>query len=148
MSTGLVIHISSGTDKHTQVLTDEHVRIGSGDDCVVRLRSSSLPTRGDDNRAVLEIELRNGSYLVTAFDESLDLKLNGKGLQFNAEIKDGDELRIDDSHLLVTFYPIRSLPAVVGTSAHLSSNKQPLNQQPLRAATTPRCFFVSLRESW
>src|ERR1044072_2519056 len=48
MATGLVIHISSGTDKHTQVLTDEHVRIGTGNDCGVRLRSSSLPKRADE----------------------------------------------------------------------------------------------------
>ena len=33
MATGLVIHISSGKDKHTQVLTDEHVRIGNCEDC-------------------------------------------------------------------------------------------------------------------
>ena len=32
MATGLVIHIASGKDKHTEVLTDEHIRIGSRDD--------------------------------------------------------------------------------------------------------------------
>src|SRR5258705_13799649 len=111
MATGLVIHISSGKDKHTQVLTDEQVRIGSGDDCAVRLRSSSLPKRNDENFAVLELERRDGSYLVTSFDESLKLKLNGKPLQFNHELEDGYELRIDTSPLLITFYPIPSLPA-------------------------------------
>ena len=55
MATGLVIHISSGKDKHTQVLTDEHVRIGSGEDCAVRLRSSSLPKLSDENLAALEL---------------------------------------------------------------------------------------------
>ena len=93
MATGLVIHISSGKDKHTQVLTDEQVRIGSGEDCVVRLRSASLPTRSDQNRPVLELERRDGSYLITACDESLGLKLNGKALAFNKEIEDGCLLR-------------------------------------------------------
>src|ERR1041385_3981913 len=118
MATGLVIHISSGKDKHTQVLDDEYVRIGSGDDCVVRLRASSLPSEIDQTRALLELSRRNGSYRVTNYDPSSSLKLNGKPLETDAEIEDGDELRIDDSHLLLTFYPIRSLPAVVGTSAH------------------------------
>ena len=118
MSSGLVIHISSGKDKHTQVLTDEHVRIGSSEDCAVRLRSSSLPKRSDENRAALELERRDGSYVVTSVDEALTFKLNGDDLKFNEPIEDGDELRIDDTHLLITFYPIRSLPAVVGTSAH------------------------------
>ena len=29
MASGLVIHVSSGEDKHTEVLTDEHIRIGA-----------------------------------------------------------------------------------------------------------------------
>ena len=136
MATGLVIHISSGKDKHTQVLTDEHVRIGSGDDCAVRLRETSLP--GVKSGVLLELERQNGSYLVTGFDESLDLKLNSKPLQFNAEIEDGDELRIDSSPLLLTFYPIRSLPAVVGTSAHEAHVAPFIEQAAIESAATAR----------
>jgi serine protease Do len=138
MATGLVIHISSGKDKHTQVLTDDHVRIGSAEDCAVRLRSSSLPKRPDENLAALELERRDGSYLVTAFDESLNLRLNGKALEYNETIEDGDELRLDDSPLLVTFYPIRSLPAVVGTSAHEAHVAPFIEQAALESAATAR----------
>ncbi len=137
MATGLVIHISSGRDKNTQVLTDDHVRIGNCEDCAVRLRTSSLPKRADDG-PVLELVRRNGSYLITGFDESLNLKLNGKPLEFNAEIEDGDELRIDKSHLLLTFYPIRSLPAVVGTSAHEAHVAPFIEQAALESAATAR----------
>ena len=138
MATGLVIHISSGKDKHTQVLMDELVRIGSSEDCAVRLRSSSLPKRTDENLSALELERRNGSYVVTAFDESLNLKLNGDALEFNETIEDGDELRIDDSPLLITFYPIRSLPAVVGTSAHEAHVAPFIEQAALESAATAR----------
>ncbi|HEY2974083.1 MAG TPA: trypsin-like peptidase domain-containing protein [Pyrinomonadaceae bacterium] len=137
MATGLVIHISSGKDKHTQVLTDEHVRIGNCEDCSVRLRSSSLPKRAD-SAPVLELERKNGSYLITGFDELLNLKLNGKPLEFNTEIEDGDEVRIDKSHLLLTFYPIRSLPAVVGTSAHEAHVAPFIEQAALESAATAR----------
>jgi serine protease Do len=138
MSSGLVIHISSGKDKHTQVLTDEHVRIGSSEDCSVRLRSSSLPKRIDENRAALELERRDGSYVVTSFDEALTFKLNGDDLKFNEPIEDGDELRIDDTHLLITFYPIRSLPAVVGTSAHEAHVAPFIEQAAIESAATAR----------
>ncbi|HEV2827893.1 MAG TPA: trypsin-like peptidase domain-containing protein [Pyrinomonadaceae bacterium] len=137
MATGLVIHISSGKDKHTQVLTDEKVRIGSGDDCAVRLRSTTLP-KGGGNGAVLELAHRNGSYLVTNFDQSLDLTLNGRALEADAEITDGDELRIGDSHLLLTFYPISSLPALVGTSAHEAHVAPFIEQAALESAATAR----------
>ena len=137
MATGLVIHISSGKDKHTQVLTDEHVRIGNSEDCAVQLRSSSLPKRADEG-LVLELARRNGSYLVTGFDESLNLKLNGKPVEFDTEIEDGDEIRIASSHLLLTFYPIRSLPAVVGTSAHEAHVAPFIEQAALESAATTR----------
>ncbi len=138
MATGLVIHISSGKDKHTQVLTDELVRIGNCDDCAVQLRSSTLPQRSTGDGPVLELERKNGSYLVTGFDESLNLKLNGKPLEFDTEIEDGDEVRIGDSHLLLTFYPIRSLPAVIGTSAHEAHVAPFIEQAALESAATAR----------
>src|SRR4029078_5831277 len=138
MATGLVIHISSGKDKHTQVLTDESVRIGSGDDCGVRLRAASLPPASDSNTAVIELARLNGSYRVTDFDQALDLKINGRNVATEAEIEDGDELRIGDSHFLLTFYPIRSLPAVIGTSAHEAHVAPFIEQAALESARNPR----------
>jgi serine protease Do len=136
MATGLVIHISSGKDKHTQVLTDEHVRIGNCDDCSVRLRSATLPER--TTGPVLELERKNGSYVVTGFNESLNLKRNGKPLEYNSEIEDGDEVRLANSHLLLTFHPIRSLPAVVGSSAHEAHVAPFIEQAALESAATAR----------
>jgi serine protease Do len=138
MATGLVIHISSGKDKHTQVLNDERVRIGNCDDCSVRLRSSTLPKGDGHNGPVLELERRNGSYVITKYDGSLRLIHNGKALEANTEIEDGDEVRIDDSHLLLTFYPIRALPAVVGTSAHEAHVAPFIEQAALESAATAR----------
>src|SRR6266545_935534 len=99
MATGLVIHISSGDDKHTEVLTDERIRIGSCDDCDLRLRMSDLPKRPTGDGLVLELARTNGFYRVAAFDSSIDLKHNGQPLETNAEIKDGDEVLIEPSNL-------------------------------------------------
>ena len=57
MATGLVIHISSGDDKHTEVLTGERIRIGNCEDCDLRLRASALPKR--ENAEALVVELVN-----------------------------------------------------------------------------------------
>jgi hypothetical protein len=138
MATGLVIHISSGKDKHTQVLTDELVRIGNCEGCSVRLRSTSLPARDGQDGPVLELARKNGSYVITGFDQTLDLTHNGRQLEFNDEIADGDEVRLDNSHLLLTFYPIRSLPAVVGTSAHEAHVAPFIEQAAIESAATAR----------
>jgi serine protease Do len=123
MATGLVIHISSGEDKHTEVLTDEHIRIGNCEDCDLRLRLSSLPKRPDNNGILLELTRANGSYRVAGFDPALELVLNGKPIERDNEIHDGDEVRVDHSDLALQFFPIRSLPAVIaggGKETHVA----------------------------
>jgi serine protease Do len=114
MATGLVIHVSSGKDKHTEVLTDERIRIGNCDDCDVRVRSSVLPTSlAANNAPLLELTRTNGFYKVTSIDSAVHLTRNGKPLENNSAIEDGDEVAIQDSELAFQFFPIRSLPAVI-----------------------------------
>ncbi|HET7288029.1 MAG TPA: hypothetical protein VFI71_11180, partial [Pyrinomonadaceae bacterium] len=60
MATGLVIHISSGDDRHTEILTHDQIRIGACDNCDLRLRSSSLP-KTLANTVLLELTRTNGS---------------------------------------------------------------------------------------
>jgi serine protease Do len=112
MATGLVIHISSGDDRHTEILTDDSVRIGASESCDLRLRSSSLP-KNATNSTLLELSRANGLYRVTDFDRAVPLTLNGHPVNPGSAIHDGDEFRIGDSELVLHFYPVRDLPAVV-----------------------------------
>ena len=115
MATGLVIHISSGEDRHTEILSDESIRIGAKEGCDLRIRSSSLPKTAA-NTVLLELSRLNGSYRVTSFDSTVSLTQNGQPVNAGNEVKDGDEFRIDDSELVLHFFPIRALPAVVPAS--------------------------------
>lgn len=138
MATGLVIHIASGKDKHTEVLTDEHIRIGSRDDCDVRLRLSSLPKSTTADGVVLELARSNGYYRVIGFDESLALTRNGSPLETNAEIQDGDEVALPESGLTLQFFPIRSLPAVINHPAHEAHVAPFIEQAAIESAATAR----------
>jgi len=138
MATGLVIHIASGKDKHTEVLTDEHIRIGSRDDCDLRLRLSSLPRTSAADGVVLELARSNGYYRVIGFDESLGLTRNGAPIETNAEIQDGDEVAIQDSDLSLQFFPIRSLPAVINQPAHEAHVAPFIEQAAIESAATAR----------
>ncbi|HJT66940.1 MAG TPA: trypsin-like peptidase domain-containing protein [Pyrinomonadaceae bacterium] len=113
MATGLVIHISSGEDRHTEILTDDNLRIGTNESCDLRLRSSSLPKTAA-NTLLLELARSNGGpYRVASFDQTLPLTLNGEAVETGAEIRDGDEMRVGDTDLLLHFFPVRALPAVI-----------------------------------
>ncbi|HXD32310.1 MAG TPA: trypsin-like peptidase domain-containing protein [Pyrinomonadaceae bacterium] len=138
MATGLVIHISSGEDKHTEVLTDERIRIGSCDDCDLRLRMSDLPKRPDADGIVLELARANGHYRVTGFDPSLSLIHNGKPLKSEAIIAAGDEVHIEPSNLSLQFFPLRSLPAVVPTTPHETHVAPFIEQAAIESAATAR----------
>ncbi len=138
MATGLVIHISSGDDKHTEVLTDERIRIGSCDDCHLRLRMSDLPKRPDGDGLVLELARSNGSYRVATFDPSLEFIHNGQRLQTDAEILDGDEVQIQPSNLALQFFPIRSLPAVVSPASRETHFAPFIEQAAIESAATAR----------
>ena len=114
MASSLVIHIAAGEDKHTEVLSQDRIRIGAGEDCELRLRASTLRPDVSENGVVLELARTNGHYRVKDFDQSLDLKHNGKPLSLNTKIKDGDEVRCEPVHLALSFFPVRDLPALVG----------------------------------
>jgi serine protease Do len=138
MATGLVIHISSGEDKHTEILTDEQIRIGRTEECDLRLRASDLPRVSESNAIVIELSRTNGFYRVTDFDRSLAITCNGKPLEREREIKDGDEVRIRDSDLTLQFYPIRSLPAVVPAAQHEPHVAPFIEQAAIESAATAR----------
>ena len=79
MATGLVIHISSGEDRHTEILTDESIRIGAIEGCSLRLRASSLPKEAG-NSVLIEMARANGAYRISDFDPVLPVTLNGEPL--------------------------------------------------------------------
>src|SRR5215218_6299219 len=112
MATGLVIHISSGEDRHTEILSDDNLRIGACETCHLRLRASSLP-KSAANTVLLELSRKNGSYRVTDFDPAVPLTQNGQAVNPGNEIRDGDEFRVADSDIVLHFFPVRDLPAIV-----------------------------------
>jgi serine protease Do len=137
MSTGLVIHISSRDDRHTEILTDESVRIGASETCDLRLRSSSLPKTAA-NKVLLELSRANGSYRVIDFDQSLALTLNGEPVAPGSEIRDGDEFRVEDSELVLHFFPVRDLPAVVPAAARETHVAPFIEAAAIESAATAR----------
>jgi serine protease Do len=138
MATGLVIHISSGENKHTEVLTDERIRIGGCDDCALRLRISDLPKGAKRDGLVLELARTDGFYRVAGFDESLRLELNGQPLVKGTEIHDGDELKVLSSNLALQFFPIRSLPAVINGGARETHVAPFIEHAAIESAATAR----------
>jgi hypothetical protein len=138
MATGLVIHISSGEDRHTEILTDDDIRIGTTEDCNLRLRASSLP-KDAANAVLLEMSRSNGNaYRVTSFDELLPVTMNGVPLNTGDEIRDGDEMRVGDADIVLHFYPVRALPAVIPAATRETHVAPFIEAAAIESAATAR----------
>jgi S1-C subfamily serine protease len=137
MATGLVIHISSGDDRHTEILTNDNVRIGASDTCDLRLRASSVP-KELANTVLLELTRTNGSYRVRNFAQAVPLTLNGKPVTEGAEIRDGAEVRVAEGDLLIHFFPVRALPAVVPASSRETHVAPFIEAAAIESAATAR----------
>ena len=120
MASSLVIHIAAGEDKHTEILSQDRIRIGASEDCDLRLRASSLPLTNGVAGPLLELARLNGHFRVKDFDQSLDLTHNGKPLVINQKIRDGDEVRLESVDLALSFFPVRDLPAITGTRQQIA----------------------------
>jgi S1-C subfamily serine protease len=136
MATGLVIHVSAGEDKYTEILTDKLIRIGRTEDSNLQLRDSDLPAFSAE--VVLELRRTGGIYRVTNFDHRVEITHNGKPLESDAEIKDSDEVLFLPSDLALQFFPIRSLPAVVPINQHETHVAPFIEQAAIESAATAR----------
>src|SRR5918997_990030 len=132
MAGGLVVHISNGRERHTEVLSQERVLIGPGESCDIRLGSELLT----DSHIFIELARQNGHFRVGEFDPEIGVTHNGKPLARGAAIDDGDELRFSAFDISMKFFPVGELPAVV---ARRRASVAPfIEQAALEAAATAR----------
>ena len=110
MASGLVVHVESGTERHTEVLMHERIRIGTDADCELRFQPGVIPHA---DGFLLELQRTNGHYRVGDFDRSLRLTHNGDPLMPAAAIEDGDMVRIPETDFVLQFFPVAQPPALV-----------------------------------
>lgn len=138
MASGLVVNLEVGRARHTEVLTHDRVRIGTGEGCDLRLQPEAF--KGASS-LVLELAREDGHYQVSDFDPRLPLRLNGKPLDHGASIDDGDKIQLPDGALTLRFFLIDALPA---PSALVPEHRRDvyvapfIEQAALEAAATTR----------
>jgi S1-C subfamily serine protease len=109
MAKGLVIHVVAGLEKHTEVLTTDRILIGANPTCDLRLPAAEVPNDG----TLLELARSNGNYRIKSYDSTLGITHNGEPITSNSKLNDGDEVRLGSSNVMLTFFPVGGLPAIV-----------------------------------
>jgi S1-C subfamily serine protease len=138
MASGLVVNVEVGRARHTEVLTRERIRIGTGEGCDLRFQPEAF--KGASS-LVLELAREDGHYQVADFDPRLALRLNGKSLANGAVIDDGDKVQLPDGALTIRFFLVDEVPA---PSALVAEHRRDVHVAPfiehaaLEASATTR----------
>ena len=136
-SNGLVIHVSSLNDRSTEVVMSEHVRIGTSEECDVKIRlPQAAPTPTDG--AVIEVTRVEGIYRIANIDPVFDVKLNGRPIKPNKGIYDGDEMWIAPAGPSIHFFPITSNAALVPGRKGSTHVAPFIEQAAMEASATAR----------
>jgi S1-C subfamily serine protease len=136
-SDGVVIHISSLNDRSTEVVMGDRIRIGSTDDCDVKIRLPELAA-AKATGPVIELARSNGVYRIASYESTLEVTLNGRPIRSNKTIDDGDEIWIGPSGPSIHFFPIQANAALVPgrrDGAHVAPF---IEQAAMEASTSSR----------
>ena len=136
-SNGMVIHVSSLNDRSTEVVMADTVRIGTGDECDVKIRLAQT-VANENNGTLIECQRVEGTYRIVNVDPALDVKLNGRSIKPNKSINDGDEIWIGPSGPSIHFFPISSTTAMVPGRRGSTHVAPFIEQAAMEASATAR----------
>ncbi|HEY0322132.1 MAG TPA: trypsin-like peptidase domain-containing protein [Pyrinomonadaceae bacterium] len=134
MANGLVIHVIAGLGKHTEVLTSDRIRIGSHAGCELRLPASEVPIEG----TILELVRANSHYRLKSYDSTLGITHNGEPIVSNSRVNDGDEIRVGSYNVMLTFFSVGGLSALVPGTRNDTHVAPFIEHAALESAATAR----------
>lgn len=112
MAVGIIIHITVGTEKRTEFFSDERIRVGSDE-----FSDLQIHTPGTNGRGLwFDLENTDGSYRITDFDATLDLKINDKPMRRFIAIADGDVIKVDHSDISFAFFSLETKSSLITTN--------------------------------
>ena len=134
MAVGIIIHVTVGAEKRTELFSEENIRLGSTEACNLQIHTDKVSAGG----VWLELALEIGVYRVVKFRESLNLTLNGKPLHRFAAIADGDLIEVPNAGISFSFFSLESSSSLITTNREQPHVAQFIEAAALESAYTPK----------
>lgn len=112
MAVGIIIHITVGTEKRTEFFSQERIRIGSDETSDLQIHTPNAEGSGP----WFDLENADGSYRITDFNASLDLKINDKPMRRFIAITDGDIIDVDSTGISFSFFSLETKSSLITTN--------------------------------
>jgi S1-C subfamily serine protease len=132
MAVGIIVHIAVGSERRTEVFSEDRLCIGSDETCDLQIRTRQIPAEG----RWIEIENSGGVYRVIKFDPSLDLKVNEKPLRRYIALGDGDTLAIGDTDISFTFFSLNGKAPLIAANREQPHVAQFIEEAALESAVS------------
>ncbi len=100
MAVGIIIHVSVGAEKRTEIFSEENIRLGASESADLQIHTDKISSKG----IWLELEFADGVYRVINFLESLKLTVNGQPMRRFVAVKDGDTIDIPNTDISFSFF--------------------------------------------
>lgn len=133
MSVGIVIHISAGDEKRTEIFSEPRLTIGSDESCDLEVRTPKIETTG----VWLKLENSDDIYRILDFDEAIGLTVNYLPIRRYIAISDGDTINVGETGISFTFYSIARKPSLISTRRADARIAPFISEAALDAAATP-----------
>ena len=131
---GIIVHIEVGSEKSTEVFSQERLSIGSDETCDLQIQTTQIATPG----VWLEFEDTDGVFRLTKFATDLVLTINGSPIRRYIAVTDGDVIKIEDTEIAFSFFAPSNKPSLIRTNRELPHVAQFIESAALDAATSPK----------
>lgn len=134
MSSGIIIHVTVGKEKRTELFLENHIRIGSDETSDLQIRTTKIPVEG----SWVELEKQDSAYIVTKFSAESQFSLNNEPLRRFVEIKDGDVISSPNGDVSFSFFELNTKSSLITTNRDQTHVAQFIEEAALDAAASPK----------
>lgn len=134
MASGIIIHITAGSEKRTEFFSQERIRIGAGETADLQIQMPGV----DANADWFSLENADGAYRVVDFDEKLGLRANDNPLRRFIAISDGDVIAIPDADVSFSFFSLEQRSSLIRTNRETPHISRFIEDAALESATSAK----------
>ncbi|HEX6124222.1 MAG TPA: trypsin-like peptidase domain-containing protein [Pyrinomonadaceae bacterium] len=131
---GIIVHIEVGTEKSTEVFSQERLTIGSDETCDLQIQTKAVPVAGP----WFELEDTEGVFRLIRFAPDITLTINDQPIRRYMAVGDGDVLKIEGTDISFSFFAPSNKPSLIRTKRDLPHVAQFIESAALDAATSPK----------
>lgn len=131
---GIIIHITVGTEKRTEFFSQERIRIGSDETADLQIRTTETEADG----RWFDLENSGGVYRVVEFDNRLNLQVNHNPIRRFIAVTDGDIIEVPGTEISFSFFSLETKSALIKTNREQPHISRFIEEAALESAASEK----------